>query len=226
MTALLLLFAAICRVLLELQELLDSQDPVGLQDLRVLLVPPDLRETLWVKHKSLSALWWALNIYSFIDSFTVFVVCVVAACLKCCFPQGDVGAPGSKGEPGAKGEAVSESSQQLAFSFIGHILVRMHICFLMPIPSVCLCLLCSPGCRWSSRTPRTFWWGGQERRQRRAWSRWCPWSSRREGMNLRLFYILHSNNAHNCIKKKKKEKGSIQFLNDCIKYHFSISFPN
>lgn len=46
MTALLLLFAAICRVLLELQELLDSQDPVGLQDLRVLLVPPDLRETL------------------------------------------------------------------------------------------------------------------------------------------------------------------------------------
>lgn len=42
----LLLFAAIFRVLLELLELLDSQDPVDPQDLRVQLVPPDLRETL------------------------------------------------------------------------------------------------------------------------------------------------------------------------------------
>lgn len=50
--------------------------------------------------------------------FTLFVVCVVAACLKCCFLQGDVGAPGAKGEHGAKGEAVSESSQQLACTFI------------------------------------------------------------------------------------------------------------
>lgn len=52
MTVLLLLFAAICRVLLELLELLDSQDPVDPQDLRVLLVPPDLRETLSVKYKA------------------------------------------------------------------------------------------------------------------------------------------------------------------------------
>lgn len=51
-TVLLLLFAAICRVLLELLELLDSQDPVDPQDLRVLLVPPDLRETLSVKYKA------------------------------------------------------------------------------------------------------------------------------------------------------------------------------
>lgn len=45
MTVLLLLFAATCRVLLELLVLLDSLDPVDPQDLRVLLVPPDLRET-------------------------------------------------------------------------------------------------------------------------------------------------------------------------------------
>lgn len=51
------------------------------------------------------------------------MVCFVAACCKCCFPQGDVGAPGAKGEYGAKGEAVSESSQQLACTFIGHTLV-------------------------------------------------------------------------------------------------------
>lgn len=46
LTVLLHLFAATCRVLLELLVLLDSLDPVDPQDLRVLLVPPDLRETL------------------------------------------------------------------------------------------------------------------------------------------------------------------------------------
>lgn len=186
-TVLLLLFAAICRVLLELLELLDSLDPVDPQDLRVLLVHPDLRETLWVYHKTLSACWLTCNIYSFIYFyyFAVFVVCVAAACLKCRFPQGDVGLPGAKGEHGPKGESVSESSQQIACTFIRHTLLLMHFFFLIPIPSVCLfLLLCSLGCRWSSRTPRTFWWGGQERSQRRAWTRWSPWSSWREGIKL------------------------------------------
>lgn len=39
-------YASPCRVLLELLELLDSPDPVDPPDLRVLLVPPDPRETL------------------------------------------------------------------------------------------------------------------------------------------------------------------------------------
>lgn len=42
----LLVYAAPCRVLLELPELPVSPDPVDLPDLRVLLVPPDPRVTL------------------------------------------------------------------------------------------------------------------------------------------------------------------------------------
>lgn len=65
-----------------------------------------------MKQKTLSA----LALHLFIHLFGLIIYSswagVVVACLKFCFPQGDVGAPGSKGEPGAKGEAVSQNSHK------------------------------------------------------------------------------------------------------------------
>lgn len=53
--------------------------------------------------------YWSLTSYYLIDQLVLFVY----ICLFACFPQGEVGAPGSKGEPGAKGEGVSSHSQHL-----------------------------------------------------------------------------------------------------------------